>query len=239
LSDGWATGTALGAWLLPLAASLACLVPSPLRDLKTGELIARDTLRGRRGSWADLFTRDFWTRGPDWGGREAALGTGAGLGAGAGAAYEERRAPAGTGYRETTTGYGKEEPRESYRYGTSREEAERLERERRGGGGLMGTLFGRKEERPLTEREREQREREWRAERERGGYYGAGERGYGERERERGGQPLTTGSAPSSTTGTYESGRGYHTTIEPQTVGSTTTSTAVSREPSAIEEVTA
>jgi hypothetical protein len=81
-----------------LAASIACIIPSPARDLKTGEEIARGTARGRRGSWADLFSASWWARGSDWGQREMAAGPGVARGPALGApgtTYEER-----TGYRE-------------------------------------------------------------------------------------------------------------------------------------------
>lgn len=146
----------LAAWLLNLAAAVTCLVPSPARDLKTGELLARETAcaHGRRGSWADMLRASWWPRGSDWGGREAAAGApaaglGSGLGAaGTGPAYERRELPAGTAYRD--------EPR--YGYKESEASRERAERER--------LAHERERERPYTasgaatetERERLQRE---------------------------------------------------------------------------------
>lgn len=146
---------------------IACMVPSPLRDLKTGEVIARDTIRGRRGSYADIFTRDFWTRGEGLGAQPSSAGAAAG---GAGLGYEAGRTPAGTGYRET--GYSKEEPR--YRYGESAESREREFREREREreprtGGMLSSVFGGRKEEPLTERELAARREAERT----GGYYGA------------------------------------------------------------------
>jgi hypothetical protein len=60
---GWAFGLALGAWLLNVVATLSLLMQSPGRDLKAGERLAADTVHGRRGSFADIFTRGFWTGG--------------------------------------------------------------------------------------------------------------------------------------------------------------------------------
>jgi hypothetical protein len=237
---GWATGLGLGAWLLPLGAAIANMMPSPARDLKEGEILAHDTTRGRRGSWYDLFTRDYWTRGGDWGGHEAPLAGGTGTGVTGRSGYDERRgAPAGVGYREssalTGTGARDDPARREYGYGESRESRDRP--------GFMEKMFGRSGD---TEHERREREREqWHMER--GHASGVGsrpsgpgmERGYESKPytatSERGVGPLKTETAPSSTTG-YGTGTGYHAPSEPQTIGSTTTSTAVSREPSAVDE---
>jgi hypothetical protein len=46
--------SAVTAWLLNLTCALPLMIPSPARDLKTGELLAKDTLQRRRGSWYDV-----------------------------------------------------------------------------------------------------------------------------------------------------------------------------------------
>jgi hypothetical protein len=62
-SYGWSFGLALGAWILNIVATLSLAIQSPARDLKAGERLASDTVHGRRGSFADIFTRGFWTGG--------------------------------------------------------------------------------------------------------------------------------------------------------------------------------
>jgi len=177
----WAYGLALGAWLINGAAIVTMMVPAPARDLKTGEILARRTARGERGSWWDMFTARWWTEGARWG--EAGLGPGAVPGAvpprAREAEYEKRGVPPGTAYREGP-------PPESYRYREERggypEERERgRERERE------REWLGRKEE-PISPREREKR--------------AAYEREYGPTRHE---EPATRWLGPSTAPGTTTS----------------------------------